>query len=304
MPPWAIEVEGLTRRFGRQTVVDDLTLRVPTGSIFGLLGNNGAGKSTTIRMLVGQLQATSGSVRLLGSDPKRHDQTDRQRIAYLSDRMEIPGWMTPQSAIAMNRALFPNSDEGLAERLLDRFRLRKGGRYRRMSLGARRKTLVLLALCQGADLLILDEPTLGLDVESRRTFLDCLLEIALTGDRTVLLSSHLVSDVERVVDRIAILRDGRLVMEGKLESLKEGIRRLHIPMTAPRDLVGQHFRLLAFEHPRTEETVATVADFTTEKLHRLTRSLATIEELRTQSFNLEDIFVEVMHASEQEVAAP
>lgn len=302
MPPWAIEVEGLTKHFGRQAVVDELTLRVPTGSIFGLLGNNGAGKSTTIRMLVGHLRPTSGTVRVLGVDPQHHDQAERQRVAYLSDRMEIPGWMTPQSAIAMNRALFPTWDEALSERLLDRFRLRKAGRYRRMSLGARRKTLLLLTLCQGADLLVLDEPTLGLDVESRRTFLDCLLDIALTGERTVLLSSHLVNDVERVVDRVAILRDGRLVMEGNLESLKDGIRRLHIPMAAPRDLVGQHFRLLAFDRSRPEETVATVADFTNEKLHRLTSFLEAAEELRAQSFNLEDIFVEVMHASEQEAS--
>jgi ABC-2 type transport system ATP-binding protein len=196
----------------------------------------------------------------------------------------------------MNQSLSPRWDAPLAERLMDRFRLRRAGRFSRLSLGERRKVLLLVTLCQGAELLILDEPTLGLDVESRHVFLECLLEFACQGDRTVLLSSHLLSDVERVVDRVAMLRDGRLVTQGVLEDLKEGIRKLHFPAPVSRDELSVHFKILSYDGTQPRQTVATVSDFTDDKLQRLVGGLPQTGELRTQRFNLEDIFVALMNS--------
>src|SRR5262249_2214831 len=131
---------------------------------------------------------------------------------------------------------------------------------------------------------------------------DCLLEIALSG-RTVILSSHLLSDVERVVDHMAVLRDGRLILQGELEDLKERIRRLRFPNAVPRETLETHFTLLNYSQPRPSETVATVTDFSDERLSRLSEALVSGHELRTQRFNLEDLFVELMTSEKDLVDA-
>jgi ABC-2 type transport system ATP-binding protein len=217
----AVELREVTRVFGVAMAVDRLSLAVPEGAVFGLLGPNGAGKTSTIRMLMGHLRPTSGSVETLGGDPWEHSEATRRRIAYVSENMELPAWMTPRTATRFCERLYPSWDYPLAETLCDTFALDRSKRFSELSKGQRRSLCILLGLCQKADLLVLDEPAAGLDVLARRDFLDRVLEVACSGGRTVVLSSHILSDLERVVDRLAILSHGMLKLEGELEELKQ-----------------------------------------------------------------------------------
>jgi ABC-2 type transport system ATP-binding protein len=203
----------------------------------------------------------------------------------------------------MNAALFPAWDGALAARLLDEFELPRGGRFGFLSHGQKRKVMVLLALCQGADLLIFDEPTIGLDVESRRKFLDCLLDVALAGSRTVLLSSHILSDLERVVDRVVIVQKGRMLAEGCLEDLKARMRKLVIPAPTPQSIFEEHFRVHRYEQSAEGETAVTVVDFDDERFERFISALALApgRSVQTVGFNLEELYLELTRST---AAAP
>lgn len=299
MNPPALETRGLTKRFDRPAVVDDLTFQVPVGSVCGLLGNNGAGKTTTIRMLMGHLHPTAGAASVFGIDPRQHDEAALRRVAYVSESIALPFWMSVEGAVRMNAALFPAWDGTLAARLRDDFELPRKGVFGFLSHGQKRKLMILLSLCQGADLLIFDEPTIGLDVESRRRFLDCLLDVALAGNRTVLLSSHILSDLERVVDRIVVVQKGRLLVEGDLEDLKARMRRLIVPVPTPKSLFEEHFRVHRCETTAEGETVVTVLDFDNERWERLVSALglAPGRLVQTVGFNLEELYLELTRST-------
>jgi ABC-type multidrug transport system ATPase subunit len=207
--------------------------------------------------------------------------------------MALPRWMSVEGAIRMNAGLFPNWDRALAARLLDEFRLQRQGRFGVLSRGQKRKAMLLLALCQRADLLIFDEPTSGLDVESRRRFLDCLLDVALDGNRSVLLSSHILSDIERIADRIVILQNGRLLIEGELEDLKGETRRLDVPQPVPRCVLDEHFRVHSCDKTANGETVATVLNFAEETFNRFITALPPDQRQAVQvnGFNLEELYL-------------
>lgn len=254
-----IETQGLTKVFGQKVAVDSLDLDVPKGSAFGLLGVNGAGKTTSVRMIVGHLRPTVGEVRLLESDPWRHSEADRRRITYVSDNMNLPGWMTAEQAIQFSAPFYPRWNATLAKRLLHEFQLSAVGRYQSLSRGQKRRLCLLLAICQNADVLVLDEPAAGVDVVARHEFLNLILEQVCDGERTVLLSSHLLSDLERVVDRIAILHHGRLHLSGELDSLKTSVRKVHLPVSVPRESLAEYFEVIR-HNESAQETVATVLD--------------------------------------------
>jgi ABC-2 type transport system ATP-binding protein len=288
----AIETKGLTKVFGQTLAVNSLDLAVPKGSVFGFLGVNGAGKTTTVRMIMGHLRPTSGEVYTLGADPWSHSESDRRRIAYVSENMDLPPWMTPERAICFNASFYPNWDSSLAERLLDEFELRGAGRYRSLSKGQKRSLCLLLALCQNAELFVLDEPTLGLDVVARHKFLDHILELVYDGRRTVFISSHLLSDLERVVDRVAIIREGHLRLTGELDALKDRVRKIYLPVTVDRDSLSKHFDLVRYESDE-KGTIATVLDFDEGRFRALCEAHRCGEGAKVYGFNLEDFFAEL-----------
>ncbi|MGL4595831.1 MAG: ABC transporter ATP-binding protein [Thermoguttaceae bacterium] len=226
----AIELVDVTKYFGgisnATCAVDHLSLSVPVGSIFGLLGSNGAGKTTIIRMLVSHLKPSSGSVRIFGVDPASGDENLRKRVAYISENMQLPGWMTIPEASKMAQQLYPNWEKERAKLLAERFGLDNKKRYDEFSKGQRRTFCLLLALSQGADLLILDEPASGLDTVARRDFLSCSLEfVAEKPNKTILFSSHVLGDIERVVDQVILMKKGTIRLAGRLDDLKEEIKR-------------------------------------------------------------------------------
>ncbi len=287
-----IETRGLTKIFGQTAAVDSLDLAVPKGSVFGFLGVNGAGKTTAVRMIMGHLHPTRGEVRTLGIDPWMYSETHRRRIAYVSENMNLPSWMTPEQAVRFNASFYPRWDVALAERLFSDFNLRGVGRYGSLSKGQKRRLCLLLAICQNADLLVLDEPTAGLDVVARQEFLSHILEMVYDGERTVFISSHLLSDLERVVDRIAILRRGRLHLVGELDALKDGIRKIHFPVAVPRESLAEKFEIIRYDAGENE-TIATVLNFDEERFRSLCELHKCGETVRVYGFNLENLFVEL-----------
>ncbi len=224
-----IEFQDVCHTFGTGTdktlAVDRLSFSVPQGSVFGLLGANGAGKTTSIRMMMGHLRPDAGTVRILGRDPMDQDESLRRRVAYISENMQLPHWMTIPETARFCARIYPAWKHDLVEILADRFHLSLKKRYDEFSKGQRRAMCILLALCQNADLLILDEPASGLDTIARRDFLSNMLEFVCDGERTVLFSSHILGDIERVVDSVAMMKSGRLLLSGELDELKEDVRK-------------------------------------------------------------------------------
>jgi len=290
----AIQAQKLCKHYGDTRAIDKLDLAVPTDSIFGLLGINGAGKTTFIRMAMGHLHPTAGELRVLDTEPRSANEALRRCIAYVSENMSLLGHMTPEKAIAFNAAVYPQWDGPLADTLLHDFGLKGAGRFNALSKGQQRKVCILLAICQNAEVLIMDEPAAGLDVLARRDFLDQVLDMACKPGRTVFISSHLLSDLERVVDRLAIIHQGRVLLTGSLEDLKAGVRKIHLRLALSEEQIREVFDLVRIEHPSPTETLITVTDFTDNKMSQLRASHTQAQDANVIALNLEDIFVELV----------
>ena len=291
-----IQATGLTKRFDGRAVVDSFDFEVPPGSVTGFLGVNGAGKSTTMRMLTGHLSPSAGEVRVFGADPREHAAETLQRIGYVSDTMNLPGWMTVGTVMDVNAEFFANWNPTLAGTLCREFKLKASDRFQKLSFGQKRRVVLVQALCQSADLLMMDEPAGGLDVVARRSFLDRVLDIACSEGRTVLVSSHLLSDLERVVDRVVLIHEGRLLLQGDLEELKAGVRRLKFEVDVLRDVLGRHFNVVSYGRQHAEHTVSTVTDFADDRFEQFMAELPSGSDVRTEQLNLEDMFVELVGA--------
>jgi ABC-2 type transport system ATP-binding protein len=239
-----VAVSGLSRRFGPKTALDDVTVFIPRGSVLGLVGENGAGKTTLIKHLLGMLQAQSGSVRVFGRDPVADPVGVLGRVGYLSERRDLPGWMRVDEFTRYTQAFYPNWDEQYAEQLLQQFQLDPAQKIKTQSQGQQAKTGLLTALAYRPELLILDEPSSGLDPVVRRDILEAIIRMVADEGRTVLFSSHLLDEVERVADQVVMLQRGRVVLNGRTED----VRRNHIsavlafaePQTAAPVLAGAH----------------------------------------------------------------
>lgn len=244
--PPCIEVSRLTRRFGAKTALDDVSLTIPTGGVFGLIGANGAGKTTLIKHLLGMLRAEQGSVRVFGQDPIENPVGVLGRIGYLSEDRDLPDWMRVRELMNFTQAFFPNWDERYAEELREAFDLSPNARIKTLSRGQRARAGLLAALAHRPPLLVLDEPSSGLDPVVRRDILSAIIRTIAEEGRTVLFSSHLLDEVERVADSVAMINQGRLLMTASMDEVKERHRRVTLRFEAPHErppaLVG------AFSH--------------------------------------------------------
>ena len=205
-----IQTRKLTRCFGSRTVVCDLDLDVPRGCIFGFLGRNGSGKTTTIRMLLGLLAPTRGESRVLGEDSRVLSETTRSRIGYMAEGHPVYEWMRVGECGRFQAACFPTWNESIFHAVLEHFRLGPDRKVRELSRGERAGLCLALTLAPEPELLILDDPAIGLDPVARRSLLEAMIAVTRSNDRTILFSSHLLSDVERVADWIAVLDRGVL----------------------------------------------------------------------------------------------
>jgi len=224
----AIEIERLCYRAGRAFEIKDLDLHVARGAIYGFLGPNGCGKTTTIRLLLGLLRPLAGRIAVLGDAVPRDAARILARVGFVPEQPHLDPILTVRETLAFHAAFYPTWDWPWAERLRAQFQLQDGQPFGRLSKGQKGKLMMLLALAQRPELLVLDEPTDGLDPVVRRDVLSALLEYVAQRQATVFISSHLVHELERFCDWIGVMDQGRLIVELPMERLKNGIKRLRI----------------------------------------------------------------------------
>jgi ABC-2 type transport system ATP-binding protein len=219
-----ITVSELTRRFGTETALDSVSLSIPPGAVYGLVGENGAGKTTLIKHVLGLLRAQSGSVRVFGLDPVADPVGVLSRIGYLSEERDLPGWMRVDELIRYSRAFYPGWDDAYAEELRQAFALDASAKIKNLSKGQTARIGLLIALAYRPELLVLDEPSTGLDPVVRRDILDAVIRTIADEGRTVLFSSHLLDEVERVADHVTMISHGKIVMSAPLAAIREAHR--------------------------------------------------------------------------------
>ena len=285
----AIVTERLTKHYHGRRVVDSLSLRVPRGSVYGLLGRNGAGKSTAIKMLLGMVRPDAGRAELLGEDAERLSPSTRARVAYLAERHPLYGWMTIDQAVRFTRSFYPAWNDVLVDQILDHFGLSRRQKLRRLSHGQQAQVSLALAVAPDPELLILDDPTLGLDTVVRRDFLESLIQIIQRRGRTILFSSHILGDVERVASRIGVLVDGVLRADCPTDVFRESVRKIVLEFDgAPPDSPPVP-RLVNWRHVggNLEMVLVDYDDAQREAVEALAP-----RSIEVMDLNLEDAFIE------------
>jgi ABC-2 type transport system ATP-binding protein len=230
MTEFAIEAVGLRKSFNGQEALSGLNLAVPKGSVFGFLGRNGAGKTTTIRILLGLAKADQGSARIFGIAPGDDPSGAalRRRIGFVTEDKELYPFMTVAEIIRFSRPFFPQWRDDLERRYLKIFDLKPSKKIPDLSKGMRSKLMLLLAISRGAELLILDEPTDGLDPAAVEEVLRELIALSASDGTTIFFSSHQLAEVEQIADRITIIDKGREIVSGELEDLKQQYQRIRV----------------------------------------------------------------------------
>jgi len=285
MPANAVEIRGLEKRFPGFTL-GPIDLTVPVGSVYGFVGPNGAGKTTTFDLIFGLGGKDGGSIRVLGLDHARDEVAVKRQAAYVSAENAYVAWHRVGRAINFVRGFYPTWDEPYANRLLEMFKLHRGMRLVTLSTGARMKFALVLALAWRPKVIVLDEPAAGLDAISKQEVFGELLAAVGEGDRTVLMSSHNLTDVERIADHVGMIRRGRMVFEGATADVVERYRMVDVISPAQGALHDQPGIVVQ----RTEGDRARVL---------LDRRASSLEQLRSfgatcvadTPVTLEDLFV-------------
>jgi ABC-2 type transport system ATP-binding protein len=292
----AIETRDLGRKFGKFEAVKNVSLRVPKGTVFGLLGVNGAGKSTIIKMIMGHLRPTTGEIKVLGRTLGEDPLGIRRRVAYVSENRYLYEWMTVEESVRFTRAFHETWDDQKAADLLQRFSLPPEKKVRQLSRGNRARLCLLLALSFNPELIILDEPTSGLDPIVRRDFIENIVaEIAEEG-KTVLFSSHIVEEVERVADYVGIINDGEILLVSTLDEIKANYKRVRYATNGTRPEIAGVPGVLAVENGRREQ-VLTVSTWGDETLRSLGE--CGVKNPEVLPISLEDIFVNTVRAERE-----
>jgi ABC-2 type transport system ATP-binding protein len=295
MSDLAIETRSLHKYYGDLHAVDGLSLHVPRGSIYGFLGRNGAGKTTTIRLLSGLAAPSGGTMRVLDLDPRTDRSAVLERTGFVIDKMLLPS-MTGNDLLRFNRGFFPRWSDTLAQKYAEVLEVPMKQAFRKLSTGNQTKLCLLLALAQGAELLVLDEPTAGLDPVVTDQLLRVLVDDFAGEGRTLFLSSHHLSEIERVSDWVGILDQGKLLLEARLDDMRADFRRVRV--------VGENQALAS----RSEVFRTKTGQGTTEYIVR-THEADFVAELRSQGatvldsspMNLSEIFLEVVGKGEPHV---
>jgi ABC-2 type transport system ATP-binding protein len=296
MTEFAIEAVGLRKSFKRHEALSGLNLTVPQGSVYGFLGRNGAGKTTTIRILMGLANADQGSARIFGIAPGEGNSgaAIRRRVGFVSEDKELYPYMTVAEIIRFSRPFFPNWRHDLERRYLKAFDLPPNKKIPSLSKGMRSKLMLLLAISRGAELLVLDEPTDGLDPVVMEEVLRELIALSASDGTTIFFSSHQLAEVEQIADRITIIDQGRAIVTGALEDLKQQYQRICVVFA---DAVCGDIRWVdGAEHIRQEgRTVSILAGRNVEGIMAQARSFpgATVER---RPVTLKELFLDHMRA--------
>ena len=285
-----IVAHDLGKSFAGKAVLAGASFEVGPGDVVGVLGKNGAGKTTLLELVLGFTPATTGRVQMFGHDSYRLPGAAKTRIGFVPQQDELVNQLTAADQIGVIASFYPRWDDALVARLCDEWEVDSRQRIKSMSVGQRQKLSILLALGHNPDVLILDEPVASLDPIARRQFLEQIVEVAADGTRAVVFSSHIVSDVERLANKIWILKDQRMYWQGDFDSLKESIVRLHVRATStlPESLPIPN--VLKLKRNGISAT-AIVKDWGTAAEEALSRELDA--ELEVEHLALEDIFLEL-----------
>lgn len=288
-----IQTQHLAETFGSKQVLQDVNLTIPQGAIVGLIGTNGSGKSTLIKCLLGLLRITRGSATIYGEDVWDLSAQTKARLGYVPQEIRLYPWMLVRQIIAYTAAFYPRWDFQLTDRLLQEWHLSPADRVGPLSPGQMQKLAIILALGHRPELLILDEPVASLDPMARRDFLKSLLEVTQDERHTVLFSTHITSDLERVASHVAVLRHGRIEYFDELDAMKDRIKRLRI--SAAENLPPEFAVTGAL---RTEvdgrRALVAVGDLQPHQVEELKARWHA--EISVEDLNLEDIFLELHHA--------
>jgi ABC-2 type transport system ATP-binding protein len=292
----AIELTDVGWRAGRSFELKGVSLRVPAGSIYGFLGPNGSGKTTTIRMVMGMLQPDHGEITVFGRSVPKHMKAVLARIGYVPERPHVYPALTVGEQVKVHSSFYELWDRGWCDQLMDQLRLDPGRKISRMSKGETGKLLLLLALSQRPHLLVLDEPTDGLDPVVRRDVLSAVLDYVSETSATVFISSHLVHELERICDWVGVMDNGRLVAELPMQQFKNGIKRLRV--AGVPEAVGRiPFTLLSRQRENGAGAMETwiVRDWEAPMRHYFDGVGATVRDVI--DLDLEEGFVELLRSS-------
>jgi ABC-2 type transport system ATP-binding protein len=286
----AIEIQGLHHAYGRADAVNDLNLTVPVGRCYGLFGRNGAGKTTTMKCLLNLLRPKSGSVRLFGLDPARHEVEVKRRLAYVPDQVAFYPWMTVRETLDYLCSFRLHWNRTVEKELLGRFRLDPTQKTGGLSKGQRTQLALVGAICPEPDLLILDEPTSGLDPIVRREFIETVIGAYQEGDpgnRTILVSTHLITEFEGLIDEFTIMDAGRAVLHLDADEARARYQKIRVRFAEPPPALGLPGALQVKQSGRDLELV-TNGDGA--EIMQGLRNLSP-ESITTEALTLEEIFV-------------
>jgi ABC-2 type transport system ATP-binding protein len=279
----AILAENLVRCYGKKRAVAGLNLQVPKGSIFGLIGENGCGKTTTINLLMGNIAPHDGYARVMGELPMDMPLDVRSRIGFLGDEAAVPDRMVLSDAMEIHGSFFPVWDKEKSLSMLEEFGVNQYATYGNLSKGEKRWFMLSLVISQHPGLLMMDEPAGGLDVSVRRRLMEIILEECSETGMTVLITSHILTDLERVIDHIGLMKKGKILMQDELDAVKDRTWKISIPGKNDPEPFRKSFTVLG-ESEEKDSLEIIVTDYKKE-------SMPDASILNAQPLNLEEIFI-------------
>jgi len=295
----AIRLQNVTKRYGNHVALDRVSFEVPSGCVFALLGENGAGKTTAIRILLGLVEPDTGFAEVVGRDSRGRQMNVLRTVGYVPERPTLYDWMTVAEIGWFTAGFYGGEFARHYDQLVSDFGLPPDRKLKALSKGMRAKVALSLALAHQPDVLLLDEPTSGLDTMVRREFLESMVDLAAAG-RTVLLSSHQIHEVERVADYVAILHEGRLVLVERLDDLKDSVKALTVTLddgvAMPR-VAGEILR----ERRKARQWQVLARGLDDEQMAAL-RAQPAVRDVEVRRPTLEEIFVAYMRARNEPTA--
>ncbi|WP_144392508.1 ABC transporter ATP-binding protein [Pleionea sediminis] len=284
-----IEVKNLQKSFKKNVVISNLSFSVKQGSVLGLLGTNGAGKTTLLQTMLGFESKDEGICTILGSDSPNLSAKVKQKISFVPQEPGLLEWMKVKQIIAYTKSFYCEWDDSLVDQLLKEWSIDSEQVIDKMSVGQKQKLAIILALANKPEILILDEPVASLDPVSRRNFIKKLIELNLDENRSILFSTHITSDLERVAAEVMILKDGANFFQGEIDQLKDKVVRLHVKSKSP---LPEHLDFTTVKYERSGNTAQIITmNFNELDVEQLKLSLDA--DIQVEYLSLEDIFVEV-----------